>query len=58
MCVQRFMPYAAVLDHLFHAMTLTEPELLELRALAADTLGTVANALGKQAFAVRRDLKE
>jgi len=52
------MPYAAVLDHLFHAMTLTEPELLELRALAADTLGTVANALGKQAFAVRRDLKE
>jgi len=52
-CVQRFMPYAAVLDHLFQAMTLTEPELLELRALATDTLGTVANALGKQAFAVR-----
>jgi hypothetical protein len=41
-----------VLDALTQLMGLTEPEHLELRALATDTIGTVALAVGRTVFDV------
>lgn len=48
-----FQPYfAKVNEFLRSAMMIETPDELQLRALATDTLGTVAVAVGKEAFAV------
>ena len=51
---QRFIPFAAVVNQLLQAMTLSGDDHVELRSLATDTIGTVAVAIGREAFQVRR----
>ena len=49
---QKFLPYAGVVQRFLAFMALNEEEHLELRAVTTDTIGTVAIALGRQAFEV------